>query len=107
LFQFSEVWIYEFVNHPAHKAAAGVVVGNIRDAFVPHGVVGLFTTGASPSVDNALAQFVYEPDGFIRPLVKITAAGVRDLTPNIVVEVAFSAWLFRWYHRTTGGCSSH
>jgi hypothetical protein len=86
-FRNGEVWIYEFVNHPAHEAAAGVIVKKVTFALI--GVDDLFTTGASPSVDNALAQFVYEPDGFIWPKGKVTV-GVRELTPNVVIEVAFS-----------------
>ena len=85
-----QVLIYEFTNHPAHEAAAGIIVTEVHDAFVPLGVHRLLTTGSSPSVDNTAAQLVFEPDGFIRPDGKVTAAGVRDLSPNVVIEVALS-----------------
>jgi hypothetical protein len=84
-----EVWIYEFTNHPAHEAAAGEFVGRVRDEFALNNARGLFSTGASPSVDSNVTQLVFEPDGFIRPDGKVIA-GVRGRTPNVVVEVAFS-----------------
>jgi len=83
-----EVWIYEFTNHPAHEAAAGVIVTSIMRAL--HNAWTLFSSGASPSVDNNVAQLVFEPDGYIRPLGKATPGGANDLTANVIVEVAFS-----------------
>jgi hypothetical protein len=84
-----EVWIYEFKNHPAHEAAAGVIVKKIVRALVLHNAEDLFSTGASPSVDNNLFHLVYEPDGFLWPLGKVTPGGVHDDTSNVIVEVAF------------------
>jgi len=79
--------MYECTNHPAHEAAAGVIVTSIMRAL--HNAWTLFSSGASPSVDNNVAQLVFEPDSFIWPLGR-NNGGVRDCTPNVVVEVAFS-----------------
>jgi hypothetical protein len=84
-----EVWIYEFTNHPAHEAAAGEIVGQCIEVLSLNHVRPLFSTGASPSFDNNVAQLVFEPDGFVKPRGRVTGL-VRDPNPNVVVEVAFS-----------------
>jgi len=67
----------------------GSLFGNVF-GLVPLVIQRLFSSGASPSVDNNVAQLVFEPDGYIRPLGKATPGGANDLTANVIVEVAFS-----------------